>query len=175
MMNPLVLPTYVLQHLAKEWRCGGCGERGVVRLVYPLVTEEQGTVRLAFPWRCGCGQFGCLSIQMPILLFGYLLARVFLLETSRRRRPKTETVVLPRESRCFLSFAQGYAETISRYINGSVHEESIDADVSNFGCLKGLSRPNALERLFFLMPRPEWDAFMKRLGFEEPPEAPPTT
>jgi hypothetical protein len=158
-MKTLVFPEFVLCHFVAAWQCRRCGRSGEeVTMRYLTITRTGASAELAFPIQCRCGESGRLNTGLPMLFFGYVLARLVVLEHIRRHR--LELPVQPRSSQLFAQFAREYEQIL---IEMGVPSSSRSA----MGLLATTGHPADHERFGFFMAEHEWNEFLRRLGLKE--------
>lgn len=149
MQRPLVLRSDIVGTYLTGYRCKGCG--GLVHPVcvrYPSIKLTDTTAELLYPVFCGCGRRGCVPIRMPVLLFGYLLARTHALEAFvRADRSQAKMFVSPAPSPMFERIVADFGAAVAAY-KGDLGRVPTDLDRSKFG-----------------LSETEWPDFLRRLGF----------
>jgi len=105
-------------------------------------------VEITYPARCPCGESTLVCIRWPILLFGYLLARLQVNEIHRKwTRSRASMVVSANCSDVFEEMIRDYGKLVGT-INAS------------------LTAPNEADRIAFELNEAEWDQFLHRLGLD---------
>jgi hypothetical protein len=150
MATQLVFVTWIIAHLANRLSCGKCGLAKPSRTIYyPTITRRENQVELRFRVRCACGQGGSLRVQLPVLLFGYILAQQAMLEAHKRGRTSVASMqVMGHESKLFSQFVREYVELIGRL------PPAATAD------------PTETDQIAFELNDEQWAEFLKRMGFE---------
>lgn len=163
-MNNLVLPHYILGHFLTNHRCGRCGRCGQPQsLLYPTITRNLPNVVLTYPTRCGCGGSGHVTITMPLILFGHILAWAQILDAYGRQR-KGSIVVVPGASDLFAQIIREF-EQLTRWPGSSGSGPSGDQSDSS-------QLPTSLDRLCFGLNDAEWADFLRRTGLDEQQDPP---
>ena len=167
-MKKLFLNHHCPPHWACMWQCLVCGQSGEpIRLLFPEIRREHNIVVLTYPVICQCGQRGSLRVELPILLFGIVLARIVLLETKRGRY-RGEIDIKPGETQTFRRYAADFEQAIVEFA-----EQALGFPSGVFASPKtdsarwvGLSDA---ERVKFDMSVVQWQEFLRRLGMDVPP------
>ena len=167
-MKKLLLNHHCQPHWASSWECCHCHQSGQpIRLLFPDVRRAKNIVVLTYPVICECGKRGSLRVELPILLFGIVLARIVLLETKCGRY-RGEIDLKPGETDTFRRYAAGFEQAIVEFAEqalGFPRDESKSKNVDG-DRWAGLGDP---ERVRFDMSVSEWQEFLRRLGLDEPP------
>jgi hypothetical protein len=157
MQRPLVLSPDVVNAYLTGYRCKGCG--GLTHPLYvryPTIKLTGSTAELLYPVFCGCGRRGRIPIRMPVLLFGYVLARTHSLEAFlRANRSQAKMFVSPGPSIMLERIVADFAAVVAAY-KGGLGQVPTDLERSKFG-----------------LSETEWPEFLRRLGFGDNAELPP--
>lgn len=150
MPTKLIFLTWILAHFAARFLCGGCGVADACRIFhYPAITRRGNRVVLRFPVRCACGKTGSLRVELPVLLFGYLLAWQVIFEADKRGRTSVAAVpVIGHESKLFPRIVCEYVDLIGSLPLGAT------------------SGPSAADQVLFELDDEGWAKFLKKLGFD---------
>jgi hypothetical protein len=153
--RPLVLPPDVVGHYLVGYQCRKCGGLDNARVGYPAINLTDTTAEVLYPVFCECGRRGCVLIRMPVLLFGYLLARTHGLQSFLRAdRSQAKMFVSPGPSLMFERIVADFTAVAAAYRGG-------------------LGRvPSDLDRAKFGFSEAEWPDFLRRLGFGDDGQAP---
>ncbi len=150
MSSRLVFMSWILGHLVSRFSCRKCGNAEECKTVhYPMITRRGDQVELRYRVECGCGQTGWLRVQLPILLFGFLLAWQILFEADKRgRAPHVPVQVIGQQSKLFPRLLGEYMRLIS----------ALPAT--------GTTTPTAADQAAFELNDQAWTDFLKRMGFD---------
>ncbi len=145
----LVFLNWIVAHLIGRFSCAGCGAAEQPRIVhYPAITRRGDQVELRFRVECSCGKTGWLRVQLPVLLFGYLLAWQMIFEADKHGRAARAPVqVMGHESALFPRIIAEYVQLVGRLPTAS-------------------TEPTYADQVGFRLNDEEWGKFIKRLGFE---------
>jgi hypothetical protein len=159
MQRPLVLPHEVICHYLHlmHYRCKNCGGFTYpLRVLYPAVRLNDNEAEVSYPVVCGCNRRACLQIRLPVLLFGYVLARTQALEAfARRNQSKASMCVVPQPSKALEDMVADFARVMAAYDGGPA------------------GQPTDLDRINFGLGEAEWSDFLRRLGLDGGTEASP--
>jgi len=170
-MRKLVFPEWLLCEFLVAWECTGCGGSGKqVELKYPSIARKRDAVRLCFPVICGCGRLGGLRVELPILLFGYMLGRIALIESEGRRR-KSAMSVSPKRSDLFIRFMRDFETDLLGFAAVTGLREPSETS-GNKARRSRPDEPRDWERFGFGLTEQEWETFLRRLGFGEEEDEP---
>jgi hypothetical protein len=166
-VKKLLLNHHCQPHWASSWECRHCHQSGdPIRLLFPELRREHNIVVLTYPVICQCGRRGSLRVELPILLFGIVLARIVLMETKCGRY-RGEIDLKPGETRAFRQYAADFEQALVEFAEqalgfprGESKSRGLDGDR-----WAGLGDP---ERAKFDMSVAEWQEFLRRLGADEP-------
>lgn len=149
MATRLIFPNWLIAHFAARFTCSKCGHSdGTMTVHYPFITRRGDQVELRFPTRCACGQAGSFRVRLPLLLFGFLLAWLVLIDADQRARNSVATLpVLAHKSPLFRRLVGEYMQLISRLPAGAPAE------------------PSAADQVALELGDDEWAQFLKRMGF----------
>ena len=167
-MKKLLLNHHCQPHWASSWECRHCHQSGdPIRLLFPDLRREHNTVVLTYPVICQCGRRGSLRVELPILLFGIVLARIVLME-AKCGRYRGEIDLKPGETDTFRRYAADFEQAIVEFAEQALGFprgvfQSPKTDSARWA---GLSDA---ERVKFDMSVTEWQEFLRRLGVDEPP------
>lgn len=85
MANRLLFDDWLMAHFLASFRCTACkSTEPLCVLQYPTIQTRGTDVVLRFPITCSCGRATIFSFRLPILLFGFLLARQAIIDADRR-------------------------------------------------------------------------------------------
>jgi hypothetical protein len=163
-----ILPDYLESGLVVGYRCPGCGRMdGWFQLHVPQLTlsSDGSCVRIVYPVQCSCGRHGHVSTRLPILLYGYLLARVQILEARKsRKQPKQ---VKPARSQLLDKFIRDFESAIDHYASVRSTIEGTRPSEHHTNRPRSPNEPSELDRLSFGLDDDSWRDFLKRLGLSE--------
>jgi hypothetical protein len=114
-VKKLFLNHHCPPHWASAWECLGCHQTGQpIRLLFPDLRREKNTVILTYPVTCECGRRSSLRVELPILLFRIVLARLVLMET-KRGRCRDEIDLKPGETPTFRQYAADFEQAVVEF------------------------------------------------------------
>lgn len=149
MTNRLVLFDLIVAHLIGRFTCTNCGAPQQSKLVHhPVVSRHGDQVALRFRVECACGQAGWLRVNLPVLLFGYLLAWQVLFQADRRARtPHAPVPLIGHQSKLFPGIIAEYVQLVGRLPAAG-------------------AEPTCADQVAFELNDEEWANFLRRLGFD---------
>jgi hypothetical protein len=167
-VKKLLLNHHCQPHWASSWQCKHCGQSGdPIRLLFPDLRREQNIVVLTYPVICQCGRRGSLRVELPILLFGIVLARLVIMD-AKRGRHRGEIDLKPGKTAAFRRCAADFEQAIVEFAEQALGFPRDESESPDAKCARwtGLSD---VDRLKFDMSVAEWQAFLRRLGVDELP------
>lgn len=163
-----ILPDYLESGLVVGYHCPGCGRMdGWFQLHFPrlALTSDGSCVRIVYPVQCSCGRRGHVSTTLPILLYGYLLARVQILEAGKsRKQPKQ---MKPARSQLLDKLIRDFETAIDHYASVRSAIEGSRPSEPHKNRPRSPSQPSELDRLSFGLDDDSWQDFLKRLGLDD--------
>lgn len=149
MAKQIILPSHIIGHFLPKTPCGACGRTGQsFEVHYPRILCQYSNVEITYPVRCSCGKPTLVCIHWPILLFGYVLARLQVVEIHRKwTRSRASMAVSADCSAALEEMIRDYGKVVGP-INAS------------------LTEPNETDRIAFELNEAEWAQFLHRLGLD---------
>lgn len=162
-----ILPDYIEKGLVLGYRCPGCGHTDEWFLIHsPQLkpTQDGNCVEIVYPVQCPCGRRGHISTTLPILLVGYLLARILLLESHKsRKQPK---LCKPGRSRLLDKFIREFEQAMNHYAAVCSIAKNLQAEQEHPETPEAVE-PTELDRMNFGFDDATWRAFLRRLGLDD--------
>lgn len=162
-----ILPEHIEAGLVAGYHCPGCGRaEGWFQLHFPRLrlVNRGNCVEILYPVQCACGRRGHSCTTLPVLLNGYLLARIQMLESAKvKRQPKQtrprRSEMLDRFIREFEAAMRDYA-SVSSAIEGCQPAQPPNERKRQFG------EPTELDRLSFGFSDRTWQEFLRKMGLD---------
>ena len=149
MATRIVFPDFMLAHWLPDEPCERCGRANYCRFVrYPTISQEGDDVAIRYPANCAaCGGLKGIQIHMPILQFGYLLARIAKLDAwTKSRRSKASMQVSPGKPEIIQHWLDEFPAVLAQQARALLPN---DADQASFG-----------------LGTEDWKDFLRRMGME---------
>lgn len=168
-MKAFLLSHYCISAWLVKWECRHCKRRADrVRVHAPEIERDGNTIKLAYPVNCPCGGRSSFRVELPILLLGVILVRILLIEKWSHRRGNIDITPGGQLAESYHRFVQDFELAVVEFAEqalGFPRDESKSKNVDG-DRWAGLGDP---ERVKFGMSVQEWQAFLHRLGVDEPP------
>lgn len=147
----IVLPFFIVGHFFRPEPCMQCRRiPDRLNVGYPFLKIEGDSVFIRYAGQCTCGARQTIRFRLPLLFFGYILARFVILDAERKaRRSKAEMRVTPKPCDFVAQFALELQGLIARQKETKASELT-DAD-----------------RFALPMTDDDFSEFMRRMGFDE--------
>lgn len=160
-MKKLLQHETCMPEFLKGLECKKCHQRTQqVRVLFPDVQREKNVVRLRYPIICQCGGRGSFKVELPVLFFGFILARVVLLETFRRRH-QGEVDITPGDSRLFRDYVADFEQALVEFA-----EKALGLPCDDVAEAIGGPGLTDMDRVRMGMSVQEWKEFLRRLGHD---------
>lgn len=165
MTRSLILPHYFLTPFFLNHQCQHCGAVMThVTLRYPKITHEPPNIILGFPTQCSCGRGNHVKVELPMLLFGHLLARETLLHAGDKFCRSAATLSFkPQPSDLLEKLVAEYEQLLVKTVEQASHivvpgkeEETI--------AIENTRAADLVDRLRFGLNPDEWAKFRRRMG-----------
>lgn len=150
MANQLVFSDWLLAHFLASFRCKACNDAEPLCVLQHPTIQSRGTdVVLRFPITCSCGRATIFAFRLPILMFGFLLARQAIIDADRR----------------------GNRSAASMRLIGATSGLVPHLVFEYRRLMRGLSAlspsgPTSDDQEALALTDSEWQEFLKRLGFD---------
>jgi len=127
-------------------RCPKCEVPDMPLIVFdPEVVECNNMIELKFRTMCGCGSRATMSLTLPVLMLGLVLARDALRRMAARPdTPYVPQMIQPKPSGLFRELIRGYTDLIRALPGGSL-------------------APTPADQAALEMNEPEWRDFLHRM------------
>ncbi len=150
MANRLVFSEWLLAHFLASFRCKACNDaEPLCVLRHPNIQTRETDVVLRFPITCSCGRATMFSFRLPILLFGFLLARQAIIDTDRRGNRSMASMRLIGATSALVPHLVFEYRRLMRGLSALSPSE-----------------PTADDREALALTDSQWREFLKRMGFD---------
>lgn len=127
-------------------RCPTCEATDLPLIVLdPEIAEQNNMIELKFRTMCGCGSRATMTLTLPVLMLGLVLARDALRRiTARPKAPHVPQMIQPKASGLFRELIKGYTDLVRALPGGTL-------------------TPTAADQAALEMTEGEWRQFVERM------------
>jgi len=165
-MRPHLFPDFMLSEFRSGVVCDKCSQSGQMLTFHVPEIKRKGVfVEIWYRYKCTCGWGSALRVELPLLLFGYVLARLAMIDTFRRRLSKSTVPVLDGRCKQFFDFVRDFENLFEEY--SKIHTAGLlPPDKRGDELAKATpNSPTELDRLRFNLQDEDWREFLRRMGF----------